>query len=64
MKIFEIKSELEKVAKAVPELREKLDDVYTSETSKKSKIKLLWKEYENKHKEMRDMREYKNLDLH
>lgn len=64
MKVYDIKNELEKVAKVVPELRGKLDEAYSSDTSKKSKIKLLWKEYEAKHNEMRDMKEYKNLDLH
>lgn len=64
MKIHEIKDELEKVAKVVPELRQELDQAYTLEAGKKSRIKLLWKEYEGKHKEMRDSREYKNLNLH
>jgi hypothetical protein len=59
-----MKNELEKVAKVVPDLREKLDDAYVSEGGKKSKLKLLWKEYEAKHKELRDSREHKNLNLH
>lgn len=64
MKVHEMKDELEKVAKIIPELREKLDDAYSAEMGKKSKIKLLWKEYESKHHEMRESREYKNLNLH
>lgn len=64
MKIFEIKNELEKVSRVLPELRSKLDDAYSSSSGKKGKIKLLWKEYEAKHKEMRNSKDYKNLDLH
>ena len=41
MKVHEMKEELEKVAKVVPELRQELDEAYNSETGKKSRIKLL-----------------------
>lgn len=64
MKVHEMKDELEKVAKVIPELRHQLDDAYSAEMGKKSKIKLLWKQYEDKHKEMRESREFKNLNLH
>jgi hypothetical protein len=64
MKVFEMKNELEKVAKVIPELREELDEVYVSPTGKKTRIKLLWKQYESKHKELRESKEYKNLNLH
>lgn len=63
MKVHEMKAELEKVAKVIPELRHELDEAYRSEESKKSRIKLLWKQYERRHKEMRDSAEYKNLNL-
>jgi hypothetical protein len=64
MKVHEMKDELEKVAKVIPELRQELNEAYTTEVGKKSKIKLLWKQYESKHKEMRDSRDYKHLNLH
>ena len=59
-----MKNELEKIAKVLPELRGKLDKLYSSETGKKREIKLLWKNYEKKHKELRDSREFKDLNLH
>jgi len=64
MKVHEMKGELEKVAKVIPELRQELDEAYMTEAGKKSKIKLLWKQYESRHKELRDSKAYKNLDLH
>jgi hypothetical protein len=64
MKVFEMKNELEKVAKVVPKLREELDEVYSAPTGRKTRIKLLWKQYESKHKELRESREHKNLNLH
>lgn len=64
MKIHEMKDELEKVAKVIPELRNELNYAYKTDAGKKSKIKLLWKQYENKHKEMRESKQYKNLNLH
>lgn len=64
MKVHQMKDELEKVAKVVPELRHELDDAYRTEAGKKSKIKMLWKQYEDRHKELRDSRAYKNLNLH
>lgn len=63
MKVYEMKNELEKVAKVIPELRKELDDAYLSHEGKKSKIKLLWKQYEQKHKELRETKEYRNLNL-
>ena len=64
MKVHEMKEELEKVAKVVPELRHELDEAYVAEAGRKSKIKLLWKQWQSKHREMRDSREYRNLNLH
>jgi hypothetical protein len=64
MKINEMKEELEKVSKVIPQLRQELDKAYQSETGKKGKIKLLWKQYQAKHKELRGSNEYKNLNLH
>lgn len=61
MKINEIKNELEKVARFVPELRNELNEAYASDSGKKSRIKLLWKEYEDKYKELRETKEYRNL---
>lgn len=59
-----MKEELEKVAKVIPELRRELIEVYNSEAGKKSRIKLLWKQYEARHKELRDSSDHKNLNLH
>lgn len=64
MKIHEMKTELEKVAKFEPDLRHELDEAYKSSEGKKSKIKLLWKQYRNKHDEMRDSKRFENLHLH
>ena len=64
MKVHEMKNELEKISKMVPQLRQELDEAYTGHESKKSKIKLLWKQYEARHKELRESREYENLNLH
>jgi hypothetical protein len=63
MKVHEMKDELEKISKVVPQLRQELDEAYTSHVSKKSKIKLLWKQYETRHKELRECGEYPNLNL-
>lgn len=59
-----MKTELEKVAKFIPDLRHGLDEAYKSSEGKKSKIKLLWQQYEKKHDEMRDSKQYENLHLH
>lgn len=61
MKITEIKSELEKVSKVIPELRKDLDEAYTLDTGKKSRIKLLWREYEDRYKEVRNSKVYNTL---
>lgn len=61
MKVAEIKSELEKVSKVIPELRKDLDAAYALDTGKKSRIKLLWKEYEDQYKEIKNSRVYKTL---
>jgi hypothetical protein len=61
MKVNEIKDELEKVARVIPELRQGLDEAYHLDTGKKSRIKLLWKEYEPRVKEMKMSKEYKDL---
>ena len=63
MKVHEMKDELEKMAKVVPELRHDLDAAYVSSGGKKSKIKLLWKQYEHRHKELKGLADYKNLNL-
>ncbi len=64
MKIHEMKTELEKVAKVYPELRQELDDAYASPEGKKRKIKLIWQEYEKRHHELRDSKQHDNLNLH
>ncbi|WPU66879.1 hypothetical protein [Peredibacter starrii] len=61
MKITEIKSELEKVSKVIPELRKDLDEAYTLDAGKKSRIKLLWREYEDRYKEIRNSKVYNTL---
>ncbi|MFL5784739.1 MAG: hypothetical protein ACJ76H_09035 [Bacteriovoracaceae bacterium] len=61
MKVNEIKDELEKVSKVIPELRKELDDAYHLDSGKKSRIKLLWKEYEPRVKEMKMSKEYRDL---
>lgn len=61
MKVTEIKSELEKVSKVIPELRKDLDEVYASGPGKKSRIKLLWREYEDQYKKVRDSAVYRTL---
>ncbi len=63
MKAHEMKNELEKVAKIVPELRRELDQTYSEDTGRKTKLKLLWKQYESKHRELRDDRQYGYLNL-
>lgn len=61
MKVTEIKSELEKVSKVIPELRKDLDEAYTLDTGKKSRIKLLWREYQDRYKEIRNSKIYNTL---
>jgi hypothetical protein len=61
MKVNEMKNELEKVSRVIPELRKELDDAYQMDSGKKSRIKLLWREYEDRVKEMRSSREYREL---
>ncbi len=61
MKVNEIKSELEKVSRVIPELRKELDEAYHLEIGKKSQLKLLWKEYEPRVKEMRNSKEFRDL---
>jgi hypothetical protein len=61
MKVYELKSELEKVSKVIPQLRQDLDEVYKSETGKKSRIKLLWKEYQDRYNEIRNSKIYTTL---
>ncbi len=61
MKVTEMKSELEKVSGIIPELRKELDEVYHMDSGKKSRLKLLWKEYEEKVKELRNSREYRDI---
>jgi hypothetical protein len=64
MKVFEMKAELEKVAKFIPELREGLDEAYKAHEGKKSKIKLLRQQYGKRHDEMRDSKQFEDLHLH
>ena len=61
MKIYDIKNELEKVSKVIPELRHDLDEAYTLDAGKKSRIKLLWREYEDRYKEIRNSKIYSTL---
>lgn len=61
MKVTEIKSELEKVSKVIPELRKELDRLYAMDSGKKSRIKLLWREYENRYNEIKNSKLYKTL---
>lgn len=61
MKIDEIKTELEKVSKFIPELRQDLDQVYASGPGKKSRIKELWKNYGERYKEIKNSKLGKNL---
>ena len=61
MKVNEMKNELEKVSKVLPELRKELDEVYHMESGKKSRLKLLWKEYESKVNEMKSSREFRDI---
>lgn len=61
MKVHEMKTELEKVSRVIPELRKELDEAYNLDSGKKSKLKLLWKEYEPRVKEMRMSKEFKDL---
>jgi hypothetical protein len=63
MKIVDMKNELEKVAKVIPELRRELDEAYLQGAGKKSKIKLLWRQWSLKHKELRESKDFKNLNL-
>jgi hypothetical protein len=64
MKVHEIKDELEKMAKVTPELRKELDQAYISESGKKTRLKYLWKQYEARHKQLSDSKDYKDLQLH
>ncbi len=61
MKVNEMKSELEKVSRVIPELRKELDEIYQLDSGKKGKLKLLWKEYEPKVKEMRSSKEFRDI---
>lgn len=61
MKVTDMKNELEKVSRVVPELRKELDELYQLVSGKKSRIKLLWKQYEKRVKEMRNSREFRDL---
>ena len=61
MRSSEIKSELEKIAKVIPELRHDLDETYMSGQGKKSKLKQLWRNYEDRYKEIKNSRLYKTL---
>lgn len=61
MKVTEMKTELEKVSKFIPELRKELDEAYHLETGKKSKIKLLWKEYSDRYKEISETPEFRKM---
>ncbi len=63
MKVHQMKDELEKIAKVVPELRRELDLVFRADKGKKPKLKLLWKQYESRHRELRDDRQYRDLNL-
>jgi hypothetical protein len=61
MKVHEMKKELEKVSKILPELRHDLDEIYSTEQGKKMRLKQLWKEYEDKYNEIKNSKVYKTL---
>ncbi len=61
MKVNEMKMELEKVSKVIPELRKELDEIYHLESGKKGRLKLLWKEYGPKVKELKGSREFRDI---
>ncbi len=61
MRVNEMKDELEKVSKVLPKLRRELDEVYQMESGRKSRLKLLWREYETKVREMKSSKEYRDL---
>ncbi len=61
MKVNEMKTELEKVAKVIPELRKELDDIYHMDAGRKGRMKLLWKEYAPKVKELKGLREFRDI---
>lgn len=61
MKVTDIKSELEKASRFIPELRKDLDEAYQLDAGKKSKIKLLWREYSDRYNEIKDKPEFRNL---
>lgn len=61
MNVAEIKKELEKVSKVIPELREDLNKAYSMDSGKKRQIKLLWKEYADQYKEVRNSKVYGTL---
>lgn len=61
MKVVEIKAELEKVSKIIPELRKDLNEAYVAGQGKKSRMKLLWKQYEDQYREIRNSPLYKSL---
>ncbi len=61
MKVHEMKNQLEQISRIVPELRKELDEVYHMDTGKKSRMKLLWQEYEGKVKELKESREFRDI---
>ena len=62
MKINEMKDELEKVSKFIPGLRKDLDQLYLGESSgKKSRLKKLWHDYEERLKDLQNSKEYRIL---
>lgn len=61
MRVNEMKDELEKVSKVLPELRRELDEVYQMDSGRKSRLKILWREYETKVREMKSSKEYRDL---
>lgn len=61
MNVHELKDELEKVAKFNSDLRKDLDEAYKMDQGKKSRIKLLWKEYQEAYNKIKDTKEFRNL---
>lgn len=61
MKVTDIKNELEKASRFIPELRKDLDEAYHLDTGKKSKIKLLWREYSDRYNAVKDTKEFRDL---
>lgn len=61
MNVHNVKNELEKASRFIPELRERLDEAYKLDHGKKSRIKLLWREFQDRYKEVSQTPEFRKL---